>query len=128
LAALQGPSLLGLSYRFVADRTGVQPPTGLEELDTTLYLRLTNFFGFTFQMRYDLLNDLALDRFFGWRFISRCECWMIELGVDDKANPNETQVRAQVTLIGLGSVGHSPQRDYARLAPGRGLVGRSYAQ
>jgi LPS-assembly protein len=128
LAALQGPSLLGLSYRFVADRTGVQPAAGLEELDATLYLRLTNFFGFAFQVRYDLLNNVLLDKIFGGRFISRCECWMVELGVDDKANPDETQIRAQVTLVGLGSVGRGTQRDYIGLAPATGLVGRSYAR
>ncbi len=41
------------------------------------------------------------------RLTSACDCWSLDLGVTDKSNPNEIEVRAQLTLVGLGSAGES---------------------
>jgi hypothetical protein len=58
----------------------------------------------------------------GARFISRCNCWMIEVGAEDRADTDETLIRAQLTLSGIGSVGRATGRNLL-MSPGfrRGL-------
>jgi len=58
----------------------------------------------------------------GARFISRCNCWMLEVGADNRADTEETVLGAQVTLAGVGSLGHAPGQSLL-MSPGfrRGL-------
>jgi hypothetical protein len=100
----------------------------VNEIDASFYLRLGDYLGFTFLSRYDLsttevpgqpsIGPHFLERDYLLRFISRCNCWILEAGVADKTNPDERLFRIQFTLIGLGSFGKSPStNNYVGLAP-----------
>ena len=59
-----------------------------------------------------------LERDYALRLISRCNCWLLEAGVQDKSNPDERLFRVQFTLVGLGSFGRPPFRgNYVGFAP-----------
>jgi hypothetical protein len=71
-----------------------------------LYLRLGRYLGLLANTRYNLLEKLAYERGIGARFISRCNCWMVEVGVENRQTPQkDTSVRLQLTLSGIGSFG-----------------------
>lgn len=91
---------LGLSYRFLTANR-------LQEINTSLVIRITDWLGFIYASRYDVNASQFLDNHFGLRFVSTCDCWAFEVAVTDRTNPNEIEARAQLTLLGLGSVGGS---------------------
>jgi LPS-assembly protein len=91
---------LGVSYRFL---TGNR----LQEINSSVVIRITDWLGFIYASRYDLIEDGFLDNHFGLRFVSTCDCWAFEIAVTDRTNPNEIEARAQLTLLGLGSFGGS---------------------
>jgi LPS-assembly protein len=132
LAGLQVPSSLRASYRFVAkdvndglreedallfrNRSG-----GVEEVAGGVYVRLGNYMGISFLARYDLTDEIDdphfLERSAVFRLLSRCNCWVLDLGVTDRFDTNETAVRVQFTLVGLGSFGGLPGlRNYVGMA------------
>ena len=141
LARYQAASTVAVSYRFIEDdvnRLQVGDPTaallntpGVNEIDGSVYLRFGNNFGFRFLSRYDLnttdtidengrpttIGPHFLERNYLVRFISRCNCWILEAGLADKFNPDERVFRVQLTLIGLGSFGQGNTQDYMRFAP-----------
>jgi lipopolysaccharide assembly outer membrane protein LptD (OstA) len=142
--SFQSPSTLGISYRFIEKNVnqGVGPDggdsrllasNGVNELDGSLYLRLGGYLGFTYLSRYDLgttptTGPHFLERDYLLRIISRCNCWLVEAGVADKTNPDERLFRVQLTLVGLGSFGRSPQnRNYVGFNPLAGLGFRTPA-
>lgn len=93
----------GISYRFLTQNL-------LQELDDNIVLRLTDWAGFLYSSRYDVVANRFLDNYFGLRLISTCDCWAVDFAVVDRTNPQEVEVRAQVTLVGLGSSMHSETR------------------
>jgi LPS-assembly protein len=111
-------SSLTVAYRFVSndplknavasiDRqepTGI-PPEGIQEVDSSLLLPLTDRLGFRYASRYNIRDASFLEKHFGLRLLSACNCWSLDLGVTDKSNPNEIEFRAQLNLVGLGSAG-----------------------
>jgi len=142
--SFQSPSTLGISYRFIEKNVnqGVGPDSsdsrllasnGVNELDGSLYLRLGDYLGFTYLSRYDLgttptTGPHFLERDYLLRIISRCNCWLVEAGLADKTNPDERLFRVQLTLVGLGSFGRSPQnRNYVGFNPLAGLGFRTPA-
>jgi LPS-assembly protein len=94
----------GASYRFISDNV-------LQLLQARTLLRITDRIGGVYATRYDVQANRFLENYAGIRLVSACDCWSLDLGVSDTSNPNEVQVRAQVSLVGLGSVGPA--------APGR---------
>jgi LPS-assembly protein len=86
----------GVSYRFLTNNL-------LQEVDTNLVMRLTDWAGFLYASRYNVVANRFLDNFFGLRLISNCDCWAVDIAVTNRSNPNETEARAQVTLLGLSS-------------------------
>jgi LPS-assembly protein len=130
---LQSPTTIGLSYRFIDESVNRDAAAGsvealalrsagVNEFDASVYLRLGQYLGFTFLMRYDLnttvvptgeLGPHFLERDYLVRLISRCNCWVLEAGFADKFNPDERSLRVQFTLVGLGSFGRAtPNRNY----------------
>lgn len=89
---------IGVAYRFLTANR-------LQEINSSLVLRLTDWVGFIYASRYDLVTDKFLDNHFGLRFVSTCDCWAFEVAVTDRTNPDEIEARAQLTLLGLGSLG-----------------------
>jgi lipopolysaccharide assembly outer membrane protein LptD (OstA) len=64
------------------------------------------------QSRYDAVASEFLEHRWGFRFLSQCRCWIFDVYVTDRVNPDETEVRAQITLVGLGSIGRPGRRRY----------------
>ncbi|MBI1816521.1 MAG: LPS-assembly protein LptD [Deltaproteobacteria bacterium] len=99
---------LGVTYRFVT--SGL-----LRQVESNVQLRLTDTVGLVYAGRVDLESNNFLDNYFGLRLLSQCDCWGFEFAVVDKSNPHELEVRAQFTLVGLGSTGRAQParlRDY----------------
>ncbi|MBI3786530.1 MAG: LPS-assembly protein LptD [Deltaproteobacteria bacterium] len=86
----------GVSYRFLTNNL-------LQELDTNVVVHLTDWAGILYASRYNVVANRFLDNFVGLRMISSCDCWALDLAVTNRTNPSETEVRAQVTLLGLSS-------------------------
>lgn len=143
LEALRGRSRLAFGYRFVAN-SGVEevnwgallrfsrlidalkavfPST---EVDWGALFRLSRRFYGAYGARYDNLSRRFLENRYGLRLISDCECWVVDLGVSNRVNPQETQVQFLVTLVGLGQFGQEPlRRSFGTTAPRtEGLVGQ----
>jgi hypothetical protein len=119
LAKLQSPSRLALSYQFVDADAGAVASEGTKALNAQLYLRLGRYLGLLAHTRYDLLTKLAFERGLGARFISRCNCWMVEVGVENSETPEKhTSMRVQLTLSGIGSFGQGAPAGRNVLTPG----------
>src|SRR6185369_2198437 len=101
LQSLRGRSRVTFGYRFVAN-------SALEEANGGLLLRLTKRYYGAFEARYDNLSKKFLEVGGGIRVISDCECWVLDVGVTNHLNPNETTARVLVSLVGLGQVGREP--------------------
>ena len=86
----------GVSYRFLAG-------SALQEVDTNLVVRLTDWAGILYTGRYDIVTNKFLDNFIGLRLLSLCDCWALDFAVVDRTNPHEVEARAQLTLAGFGS-------------------------
>jgi LPS-assembly protein len=87
---------IGASYRFL-------PRDLLQEFDSSVVVAITDWAGFIYSGRYDLVENRFLDNHFGIRLVSRCDCWAFEMAVTDRTNPQEVEFRALLTLVGLGS-------------------------
>jgi LPS-assembly protein len=96
-----------ISYRFLTQNL-------LQEIDDTIAVRLTDWAGFRYSSRYDVVANRFLDNYFGIRLTSTCDCWSLDLAVTDRTNPQEVGVQAQFTLTGLGSSLPAPR---TRTAP-----------
>ncbi|HUI24889.1 MAG TPA: LPS assembly protein LptD, partial [Candidatus Kryptonia bacterium] len=95
---------LAVTYRFITGSL-------LQQVDSALQLRITDRLGFVYADRVDILENRFLENYFGLRLLSQCDCWGIDFAVVDKSNPQEVEVRAQITLVGLGSTGHGQPSD-----------------
>jgi lipopolysaccharide assembly outer membrane protein LptD (OstA) len=60
-----------------------------------------------YQASYDALQKEFLLQLGGFRVTSQCQCWIADLLIADRSNPQETDIRFQVTLVGLGSIGRA---------------------
>jgi LPS-assembly protein len=105
-ARLLNRTAFNAEYRFVRDN-GITPGTNneVQQLYANTVLRLTRRFGFLYATRYDVRATRFLENHYGIRFLSACDCWGLDVGITDKANPDEIELRAQLTLVGLGSAG-----------------------
>jgi LPS-assembly protein len=126
----QSPSALNLAYRFVEENVnaGSVPQeigsqfsnAGVRNLIGSAYLRLGKQAGLAFGAIYDFNEGLVFDsntkksrpvgahfvlREYLFRYISPCNCWAAEVGVQDNFQTDETLYRFQITLLGLGTFG-----------------------
>jgi LPS-assembly protein len=99
LTATQRASL-ALSYRFISDSV-------LQEVDSSVIVPVADTLSVFYMNSYDALQKVFLAKIAGFRLISQCQCWIADVSVADRVNPQETEVRFQLTLIGLGSVGRA---------------------
>jgi hypothetical protein len=76
----------------------------LQQIDGNFVLRLTDWAGVSYATRYNLPANRFLENYFGLRFVSRCDCWSLDFAVSNRTNPNETEARLQLTLVGLSTV------------------------
>lgn len=103
LSSLRNRTRLGVGYRFVADNS-------IKEVNGSVLLRLSKRFYVAYETRYDALRKRFLENRYGLRVLSDCECWVLDVGVSDQINPDETTVRVLLSLVGLGSFGQAPFR------------------
>jgi LPS-assembly protein len=87
----------GVAYRLLANNV-------LQQVDGNFVLRLTDWAGVSYATRYNLPANRFLENYFGLRFVSRCDCWSLDFAVSNRTNPNETEARLQLTLVGLSTV------------------------
>jgi hypothetical protein len=111
LPSLRGRSRVGIGYRFVARNA-------VEEVNGSVLLRLSKRLYAAYEARYDAVSQRFLENRYGVRLISDCECWVIDVGVADRVNPDETEVRVLVSLVGLAQFGKEPfRRSLGAIAP-----------
>ncbi len=87
---------MGVAYRLLANNV-------LQQIDANFVLRLTDWAGVSYATRYNVPAKRFLENYVGLRLVSRCDCWSVDLAVSNRPNPNETEARLQVTLVGLSS-------------------------
>ncbi|MCK6553592.1 LPS assembly protein LptD [Candidatus Binatia bacterium] len=88
----------GITYRFISGNQ-------LREVNGNVVLRVTDWFGLFYAGRYDAVTSNFLGNYWGVRFISTCDCWSVDIAVNQRTSPSETEVRAQFVLVGLGASG-----------------------
>jgi LPS-assembly protein len=118
LQSLRGRTRVGIGYRFVSNQA-------VEEVNGSMLVRLMRQLYGAYEARYDNRSGRFLEHRYGLRFISNQECWVVDLGVSDKVNPDETEVRLLVSLVGLAQFGKEPFRQSlgAIAAPVHGFMG-----
>jgi LPS-assembly protein len=101
----------------------------VENLNLAATYRVTNNFALSYLTRFDALDHSFLENWAGFRVISSCDCWVLDMAFVDRSNPNTTGVRVQVSLVGLGTFGQQQGGGafggFPRVVDTTG-VGRSY--
>jgi LPS-assembly protein len=77
----------------------------VENINLAATYRVTNNFALSYLTRYDALDHSFLENWAGFRVISSCDCWVVDMAFVDRSNPDTTGVRVQVSLVGLGTFG-----------------------
>jgi hypothetical protein len=101
----------------------------VSNLNLAATYRITNNFALSYLTRFDALDHSFLENWAGFRVISSCDCWVVDLAFIDRVNPNTTGVRVQFSLVGLGTFGQQPAGSHFNAFPnavGTTGVGRSY--
>ena len=101
LEQLRPANSLSIYYQFTGG--GV-----VENLNVATTYRVTDNFALSYLTRFDALDNSFLENWAGFRLISSCDCWVVDLAFVDRVNPDTTGVRVQVSLVGLGSFGQQP--------------------
>lgn len=89
----------------------------LENLNLAATYRLNNYISASYLGRFDVLAGRFLENWAGLRLISPGDCWVVDVAVVDRVNPDEIDFRIQVSLVGLGSLGDSPFRSFTSSFP-----------
>jgi hypothetical protein len=100
--SLTGGPFLQVNYTFIG---GSQ---GLHGFSARAYWEFFDRIGLYYQPDYDIADGRMLSSEYGLRLKSACDCWDLDVGINDTFNPSETQVQVMLTLGGIGSVGHNP--------------------
>ncbi|HYC56783.1 MAG TPA: LPS assembly protein LptD [Candidatus Binatia bacterium] len=110
---LRGPSTrVAAAYRYVREDSGssdpddvIPDPDILESGELLARLGLTRNISIGLKGRYDFISTGFVEKAGGITFTSSCDCWSIGLGVIERVNPDEFQVRVAIELAGLGGIG-----------------------
>jgi hypothetical protein len=122
LPALRPANSISVYYQFTGGGA-------VENLNLTATYRVTDNFALSYLTRFDALDRSFLENWAGFRVISSCDCWVVDLAFIDRVNPDTTGVRVQVSLVGLGTFGQQQSNaafgGFPRAVDTTG-VGRSY--
>jgi len=77
----------------------------VRQAETSAELRLTDRVKLGFYGRYDDEKKDFLERRMGFRLNSSCRCWMLDVDIWDRLNPNETRLNITLTLNGIAELG-----------------------
>lgn len=79
----------------------------VRQLESSLQVLLTERLKIGYYSRYDDILGEFVENRVGLRLNSSCNCWIADLDVSDKINPNETSLLFNVTLVGIGDIGNT---------------------
>ena len=79
----------------------------VRQLESSLQLKLSEGVKFGVYSLYDDLDGEFVENRAGIRFTSECNCWIFDVDIHDRSNPDETSVNFRLTLVGLGEIGNS---------------------
>jgi LPS-assembly protein len=120
--ALEAP-FLQIMYNFVGGNAASHT------FAARAYYEFFDRIGLYYAPLYDFAGGKLLSSEYGLRLKSRCNCWAFDFGVSDTINPNEVQYQFELTLGGLGSIGHNPfgrNPFYSYYSGGAGVVPSPY--
>src|SRR5579875_1925624 len=100
--AYSGGPYFQLNYAFIGGRTAV------EQISGTAYYEFFDRLGLYYSPAYDIADKRLLYSEYGVRLKSKCNCWILDVGINDSINPSQVQIFAQLTLGGIGSIGRNP--------------------
>jgi LPS-assembly protein len=101
LASLRPVNAASLFYQFNSGGT-------VENLNLAGTYRATDNVAFAYLGRFDVLAGRFLENWLGLRLISGCDCWVVDVALVDRFNPDEREFRVLFSLVGLGSFGQQP--------------------
>lgn len=81
--------------------------SSVRQLESSVELKVTDFLRLGYYSRYDDLRGEFIEQRGGVRFLSECKCWVLDVQVSDRSNPDETKFSFNVTLVGLGELGNT---------------------
>jgi LPS-assembly protein len=81
--------------------------SSVRQLETSAELKVSSMVRLGYYSRYDDLNGEFIEQKAGVRLNSSCRCWVFDLDVSDKINPDETEFSFKLTLVGLGELGNT---------------------
>ncbi|MEO2169016.1 MAG: LPS assembly protein LptD, partial [bacterium] len=110
LPGLRPVNSASLFYQFNSGGT-------LENINLAATYRFTDHLSASYLGRFDVLEGRFLENWAGMRLISFGDCWVIDVAFVDRVNPDEKEFRFQVSLVGLGSFGQSPFREFTSSFP-----------
>jgi LPS-assembly protein len=108
--ALEG-SYLQFSYTYAAPNAtliSAEAENAISAISMQTYVGIFNRLGVYFAPIYDVSTAQLLANVVGGRLKSSCDCWIIDVAVDQTYYPKNTGFTFQLTLGGLGSIGGSP--------------------
>lgn len=74
------------------------------QLESHIEFKITDNLKLGYYTRFDDLTKEIIDTKFGMRYLSKCKCYVLDLDVADRINPDETKVTFNITFNGLGEI------------------------
>lgn len=78
---------------------------GQSQIDGNIELPITERVRLGYYAKYDDQEAELLENRFGFRFVSSCDCWKVDLGYVDRVNPDKQQYTLTFSMLGLGDFG-----------------------
>ena len=79
----------------------------VRQLESSAELVVSDRLKLGYYTRYDDLESEFIEQKAGIRISSACKCWVFDVSVADKNNPDETKFEFNITLVGLGEIGNT---------------------
>jgi lipopolysaccharide assembly outer membrane protein LptD (OstA) len=79
----------------------------IRQLESSAEMLLTDRLKLGYYTRYDDLTSSIIEQKAGLRISSACKCWLFDVTVTDRINPDQTKLQFNITLVGLGEIGNT---------------------
>jgi LPS-assembly protein len=77
----------------------------IEEYNTTLDLKVTDYIRAYYESRYSNRDSLWLESKYGVEYKSLCDCWSLRFSFGERVRPSEREFSFLLNLTGLGYIG-----------------------
>ena len=74
------------------------------QLETGAEIKIIERLKLGYYSRYDDVSAELIESKVGLRLLSSCNCWVLDVNMTDRINPDETKIAFNVTLVGLGEL------------------------